>query len=162
MLVFVEGDIFESQAEALVNPVNTVGVMGKGLAAEFRRRFPANTRLYESACEAQAVRTGRMFVTELAARPGPRWLVNFPTKRHWRHPSRLEWITEGLEDLRLIIAQHQVRSIAVPALGAGNGGLDWTLVRDEIERSLGGDRVDAEVSVYQPHVATLDKRRLPS
>jgi O-acetyl-ADP-ribose deacetylase (regulator of RNase III) len=115
MLVFVKGDIFESQAEALVNPVNTVGVMGKGLAAEFQQ--------------------------------------------YWRHPSRLEWITEGLEDLRLVVARHQVRSIAVPALGAGNGGLDWELVRGEIERILGGDRVDADVSVYQPHVATLDKRR---
>ena len=154
MLTFVAGDIFEATADALVNPVNTVGVMGKGLAAQFRERFPANTRLYEAACRARMVQLGRMFVTESPVRPGPRWSINFPTKSHWRYPSRLEWITSGLEDLAAVIEQHRIRSIALPALGAGNGGLDWVQVRAEIERVLSGlEGVEVRIHLPQEPVA---------
>lgn len=135
--------------DALVNTVNTVGVMGKGIALMFKEAFPANFRAYEAACERKEVRIGQMFVTENLALEGPRWLINFPSKKHWRQPSKLEWIVEGLKDLRRVIEAKKIVSIALPPLGCGNGGLDWSDVRPEIERNLGSlDSV--EVVVFEP------------
>lgn len=94
-MTFVQGNLLEASAEALVNTVNTVGVMGKGIALMFKEAFPANFLAYEEACERHEVKIGRMFVTETGALSGPRWVINFPTKKHWRQPSKLEWITEG-------------------------------------------------------------------
>jgi O-acetyl-ADP-ribose deacetylase (regulator of RNase III) len=146
MMRFVQGNLLDSPAEALVNTVNTVGVMGKGIALMFKEAFPANFRAYEDACQQKEVRIGRMFVTENRTFAGPRWIINFPTKRHWRQPSKLEWITEGLHDLRRVIEENSIRSIALPPLGSGNGGLDWQEVRPEIERALGSlEQVDIEV-----------------
>jgi O-acetyl-ADP-ribose deacetylase (regulator of RNase III) len=125
MIRYTHGNLLYAQDEALVNPVNTVGVMGKGLALAFRHRFDLNHRLYVAACQAGELRVGKMFVTETGQVSGPRWVVNFPTKQHWRQPSQLRWVSDGLVDLRRFIAQHQVRSIAIPALGAGLGGLNW-------------------------------------
>src|SRR3954466_10898978 len=97
MINYTKGNIFDSSAQALVNPVNTVGVMGKGLALTFRERFPENFRAYAAACNAGVVRTGRMFVTDTHITiNGPRWIINFPTKQHWRDKSRIEWIVEWL------------------------------------------------------------------
>ncbi len=149
MLNFTTGNLLEARAQALVNTVNTVGVMGKGIALMFKERFTDNYRQYAAACKAGQVHTGHMFVTEPAELDGPRWVVNFPTKQHWRSPSRLEWITEGLQDLRRFLIEKQVQSIAIPPLGAGNGGLDWPLVKAEIERVL-GDVPGVEITVFEP------------
>ena len=138
----------EARAEALVNTVNTVGVMGKGIALMFKERFAENFRLYAAACKAKQVQTGRMFVTEVRELDGPRWIVNFPTKQHWRAPSQLAWVTEGLQDLRRFLIEQKVRSIAIPPLGAGNGGLEWAEVREQIEAVLGD--LDTEVLVFEP------------
>jgi O-acetyl-ADP-ribose deacetylase (regulator of RNase III) len=123
MIRYVTGDLFSANAEALVNAVNTVGVMGKGVALAFRQRFPENFRAYVDACSRGEVEVGRMFVMDRGGFQRPRWIINFPTKQHWRHPSRLEWIVEGLDDLRRVIVANDIRTIAIPALGAGNGGL---------------------------------------
>src|SRR5450755_3646158 len=111
---FVTGNLLAAQAEALVNTVNTVGVMGKGIALMFKEAFPGNFRDYEDACKHKEVRIGRMFVTENRAFEGPRWIINFPTKKHWRQPSKLEWIIEGWGDLRRLIQEHDIRSVALP------------------------------------------------
>jgi O-acetyl-ADP-ribose deacetylase (regulator of RNase III) len=123
--------------------------MGKGIALMFKEAFPANFRAYSDAVKRHEVEVGRMFVTETHALDGPKWIVNFPTKKHWRHPSKLEWIQTGLEDLRHVIADKGIQSIALPPLGCGNGGLDWAEVRPIIEDALG--RIpDLEVWVFEP------------
>jgi O-acetyl-ADP-ribose deacetylase (regulator of RNase III) len=148
MIRFTQGNLLEARTEALVNTVNTVGVMGKGIALMFKKRFAENYRLYSAACKAGDVETGKVHVTAVDELGGPRWIVNFPTKRHWRSPSQMAWVTEGLHDLRRFLLEHQVKSVAVPPLGAGNGGLDWPDVRDQIVAVLGD--LDVEVWVYEP------------
>src|SRR5271167_3335220 len=120
MMKFTKGNLLEAPAEALVNTVNTVSVMGKGIALMFKEAFPANFRAYEDACKHDEVKIGHMFVTETARLNGPRWIINFPTKKHWRHPAKLEWIVEGLDDLRHVIADRGIQSVALPPLGSGN------------------------------------------
>lgn len=149
MIRYVQGDLLDAQAEALVNAVNTVGVMGKGIALAFKQRFELNYRLYAAACHAGEVRVGRMFVTEPGEAAGPRWIVNFPTKQHWRQPSQLAWVAAGLADLQRFIRQQGVRSIAIPALGAGLGGLAWPDVRAAIEAAL-ADLHEVQIDVYEP------------
>lgn len=148
MITFTQGNLLEARAEALVNTVNTVGVMGKGIALMFKERFDENFRRYAAACKAKEVQTGKMFVTPVDELDGPRWIVNFPTKQHWRAPSRLEWVIDGLQDLRRFLIEQQVKSIAIPPLGAGNGGLEWTEVREQIERALGD--LDIDILVFEP------------
>ena len=148
MIAYLRGNLLEDDAQALVNTVNTVGVMGKGIALQFKQRFPANFVAYAQACKLGQVQTGHMLVTEPGELTGPRWVVNFPTKQHWRDPSRLEWVVDGLQDLRTFLVSHQVQSIALPALGAGLGGLPWPMVRGHIETALGDLSVD--VRVYEP------------
>jgi O-acetyl-ADP-ribose deacetylase (regulator of RNase III) len=149
MIKFTQGNLLEARAQALVNTVNTVGVMGKGIALMFKDRFHDNFRQYAAACKAGQVETGRMFITETVELDGPRWIVNFPTKQHWRSPSKLEWVTEGLQDLRQFLIEKQVKSIAIPPLGAGNGGLDWSIVKPQIDQAL-GDLPNIEVTVFEP------------
>jgi O-acetyl-ADP-ribose deacetylase (regulator of RNase III) len=151
MINYTQGNLLEANAEALVNTVNTMGVMGKGIALMFKVRFPQNMREYVAACKSKQVQTGKMFITETHEPMGPRWVVNFPTKQHWRNPSKLEWITTGLQDLKAFILANNVRSIAIPPLGAGNGGLDWSVVRKEIEKAL-RDLEDVNVLVYEPAI----------
>ena len=148
MITYTQGNLLEAKAEAFVNTVNTVGVMGKGIALMFKERFGENFRLYAAACKAKQVDTGKMFVTEVSELDGPRWIVNFPTKQHWRAPSQLAWVIEGLQDLRQFLIRHHVKSIAIPPLGAGNGGLDWIAVREQIEIALGD--LDIEILVFEP------------
>ncbi len=148
MITFTQGNLLESRAEALVNTVNTVGVMGKGIALMFKERFDENFRRYAAACKAEEVQTGKMFVTPVHELDGPRWIVNFPTKQHWRAPSRMEWVVDGLQDLRRFLIKQQVKSIAIPPLGAGNGGLEWAEVREQIERALGD--LDIDILVFEP------------
>lgn len=141
--------MLEAPVEALVNTVNTVGVMGKGVALMFKEAFPENFRAFDEACKHKQVQIGRMFVIENLALEGPRWIINFPTKKHWRQPSKLEWIVEGLKDLRRVVEQNGIRSIALPPLGCGNGGLEWDRVRPQIESALGELR-NVEILVYEP------------
>ncbi len=123
MIRFKTGDIFAEDAEALVNTVNCVGIMGRGVALQFKKVFPENFRAYTAACERGEVLPGRMFVFETGALTNPRFIVNFPTKRHWRGNSRIEDIDAGLVDLARAIRTHGIRSVAVPPLGSGLGGL---------------------------------------
>jgi len=148
MMTFTQGNLLEARTEALVNTVNTVGVMGKGIALMFKERFADNYQSYAAACKAKQVHTGRMFVTTVNELDGPRWIVNFPTKQHWRNGSRMEWIAEGLQDLRRFLIENNVQSIAIPPLGAGNGGLSWDEVRTQIEQALAG--LDTEILVFEP------------
>lgn len=148
MITFTLGNLLEAPVEALVNTVNTVGVMGKGIALMFKERFARNFDLYAEACKAKQVETGKMFVTEVHELAGPRWIINFPTKRHWKAKSQMEWIVDGLQDLRRFLVEHQVKSIAIPPLGAGNGGLEWLTVRAEIEKALGD--LDVEILIFEP------------
>ncbi|WAH54041.1 macro domain-containing protein [Pseudescherichia vulneris] len=149
MITFTQGNLLDAPVEALVNTVNTVGVMGKGIALMFKERFPENMKAYALACKQQQVMTGKMFITEISELIGPRWIVNFPTKQHWRADSRMEWIEEGLQDLHRFLVAEGVKSIAIPPLGAGNGGLPWPEVRIRIESAL-NDLRDTEILIYEP------------
>lgn len=149
MISYTTGNLLDAPAEALVNTVNTAGVMGKGIALMFKERFPLNMQQYAKACKAKEVTTGKMFVTETGELMGPRWIINFPTKQHWKAPSKMEWIEAGLADLKQFIVDNKVRSVAIPPLGAGNGGLEWRQVKPRIEQAL-GDLTDVEVLVYEP------------
>ena len=152
MIRFIRGNLLDAEAEAVVNTVNTVGVMGKGIALQFKEAFPDNFRAYKAACNAGDVRVGQMFVTSNETLTHPKWIINFPTKKHWRHPTKIEWVHEGLRDLRRVIADKGIRSVAVPPLGCGNGGLDWERVRPIIESMLSG-LAGVEVVVYEPTTA---------
>lgn len=136
MIEVGSGDLLNADVEALVNTVNTVGVMGRGLALQFKRQFPVNFGLYAAACAAGEVEIGRMLVVETKKLTGPRYIINFPTKQHWRNPSRLEYIRAGLNALVEEIHASRLRSIAIPPLGCGNGGLAWKDVEPLIERAL--------------------------
>lgn len=149
MINFTTGNLLAAQAEALVNTVNTVGVMGKGIALMFKELFPDSYRAYARACEAGDVQVGRMNVFHRGGFLEPHYIINFPTKKHWRHPSKLEWIDEGLRDLRRVIEENQIKSIALPPLGSGNGKLDWSDVRPLIVRHL-SDLEDVSVTVFEP------------
>jgi O-acetyl-ADP-ribose deacetylase (regulator of RNase III) len=149
MIDYTRGNLLDADVEALVNTVNTVGVMGKGIALMFKEAFPENFAAYEDACKHQQVETGRMFITERDALLGPRWIINFPTKQHWRARTRMEWIDAGLEDLKRVILERGIRSIAMPPLGCGNGGLAWDQVRPRIEAAL-SELDNVRVLVFEP------------
>jgi O-acetyl-ADP-ribose deacetylase (regulator of RNase III) len=151
MIDLTRGDLLDADAEALVNPVNCVGIMGKGLALQFRRAFPENFRAYAEACREGRVRLGELFVFSMPGTVRPCFLVNFPTKAHWRDESQLEDLARGLEALRIWILESAVRSIAVPALGCGLGGLRWEQVRPLIEQRLGD--LDARVLLFEPQAS---------
>jgi O-acetyl-ADP-ribose deacetylase (regulator of RNase III) len=136
MIHLTRGDLLKADVDALVNTVNTVGVMGKGVALQFRQAYPRNYEDYRRACEQGAVELGRMFVFDAGQLVHPRHIINFPTKRHWKSKSRLEDIEAGLVDLVRVIKELDIRSIAVPPLGAGSGGLNWSDVRPRIEKAL--------------------------
>jgi O-acetyl-ADP-ribose deacetylase (regulator of RNase III) len=151
MISYTHGNLLAADAEALVNTVNTVGISGKGIALMFKDAFPENFRAYERASKAGEILPGGLFVTERQDMLGPRWIINFATKKHWRHPSKLEWIEQGLAALRQEIKARGIRSIAIPPLGAGNGGLDWADVKPLIAEALGD--VDSTIIVYEPTAA---------
>jgi O-acetyl-ADP-ribose deacetylase (regulator of RNase III) len=145
MIEFGEGNLLRCQVDALINTVNTVGVMGKGVALQFKQAFPANYKAYRVACERGEVELGRMFVWD-SGRLGPqRFVINFPTKGHWRSQSRLPDIEAGLVDLVRVIGELGIESIALPALGCGNGGLRWSDVLPRIEDALASLPVRAVV-----------------
>ena len=157
MIRFKTGDMFVEEVDALVNTVNCVGVMGRGVALQFKRAFPENFRAYAAKCKRGEMRPGRVFVFETGGMLSPRYIVNFPSKRHWRGKSRLEDIESGLASLAHEIRSRGIRSIAIPPLGSGLGGLDWTEVRVRIQSALGGlEGVD--VVVFEPGGAPTDAR----
>lgn len=143
------GNILEAAAEALVNTVNTVGVMGRGVALQFKLAYPTNYEVYRAACEAGEVEPGKMLIVEVNPLYTPRYIINFPTKRHWKGKSRIEDIESGLTALAGEITRLGIKSIAVPPLGCGLGGLDWGKVFPRIEAAL-GDLPGVEVLVYEP------------
>src|SRR5260370_2421441 len=134
MIYKAEGDLLSTDAEALVNTVNTVGVMGKGIALQFKLAFPDNYSAYEAACKHEEVQIGKMFVFH--RENNPRIIINFPTKRHWKGKSKIEDIKSGLKALIKVVRKDNIKSIAVPPLRCGNGGLDWAEVRPWIEQAL--------------------------
>lgn len=143
------GNLLLADVDALVNTVNTVGVMGKGIALQFKRAYPENFKDYKASCDRGDVTVGRMHVHEVEQAGGPRFIINFPTKRHWRAPSRIEDVASGLVALRDEIVERGIRSIAVPPLGCGNGGLSWHEVEPMIRQTL-GTIPGVEVRVYEP------------
>lgn len=149
MIEYKTGDILATDAEAVVNTVNCVGIMGRGIALQFKNAFPANFKAYEKACKLDQVQPGHMFVFENMRLDQPKYIINFPTKRHWKGKSRMEDIDSGLVALAQEIRSRCIRSIAIPPLGSGLGGLDWTQVRPRIEKAL-GQFTDLHVIVYEP------------
>ena len=150
MIELAKGNLLEAPVEALVNTVNTQGIMGKGIALQFKQAFPAMFRDYEKACKAGEVRLGKVHVYDLGGLTGgPRWIINFPTKGHWRERSRLADIEAGLRDLVATVQRLGIRSIAVPPLGCGNGGLNWADVRPRIEAAF-AEVPDVKVQLFAP------------
>ncbi len=154
MITFTQGDILKADAEALVNTVNTVGVMGKGIALQFKKAFPENYKVYKKACEQGELIPGKLLVHDLHSFTNPRYIINFPTKTHWKSKSRYEYIESGLETLKHEIKNYNIQSIALPPLGSGLGGLDWNRVRTMITRHLASLK-DVQIFVYEPHGAPL-------
>lgn len=144
-----QGNLLTANVEALVNTVNCVGYMGKGIALQFKQAFPANFKAYEKACRAHEVRPGRMFIFDTGSMVHPRYIINFPTKRHWRGKSQIEDIESGLKALIEDVKRLRIRSIAVPPLGSGLGGLNWNVVRPLIERAF-AELPDVRVLLYSP------------
>ncbi len=153
MLEHRSGNLFEDDSEALVNAVNCVGVMGRGIALQFKKAFPANFKAYAAACQRGEVVPGRMWVFATGGFTGPRFIVNFPTKRHWKGNSRLEDIRGGLVALVSDVQRLGIRSIAIPALGAGLGGLHWSVVRPLIEAAM-APLTEVRVHLYAPTPAS--------
>jgi O-acetyl-ADP-ribose deacetylase (regulator of RNase III) len=149
MVELKQGDILAADAEALVNTVNCVGVMGRGIALQFRKAFPENFKFYEAACNRDEVRPGRVLVFETGLLTGPRFIINFPTKKHWRGDSRIEYIDAGLKSLIEEVRSRRIRSIAVPPLGCGLGGLDWNQVRPRILKAF-SDLPEVSVLLFEP------------
>ena len=149
MISFLTGDIFQSNAQGIVNPVNTVGVMGKGLALAFKKKFPSNYLEYKQAYERDELKTGKMLV-HFTRQLITQIIINFPTKNHWRDPSKLVYIETGLDDLITVINDHKIKSIAIPALGCGLGGLQWEQVKSMIEDKLRHLSINTEILIYGP------------
>ena len=157
MITYKVGDIFREDVEALVNSVNCVGVMGRGIALQFKNAFPANFKVYADACRRDEVKPGQMFVYQTDRLSNPRYIINFPTKRHWRGKSRLEDIESGLIALASEIEERGIRSIAIPPLGTNLGGLEWGEVRRLIDTAL-CNLEDVEIVVFTPESAPADGR----
>lgn len=152
MITREKGNLLQADAEALVNTVNTVGVMGKGIALQFKKAYPAMFKAYERACKNRDVQLGRMHVWETGALDGPQFVINFPTKGHWRAPSKLADIAAGLRDLVDVVQKYGITSIAIPPLGCGNGGLDWADVEPLIVDAF-ADLPGVDVKIYPPQSA---------
>lgn len=157
MIHYLEGNILESKAMALVNTVNLVGVMGKGIALQFKKQFPENFKLYQKACKENAIGIGRLFVTKEQTVFGVKTIINFPTKTDWRKPSEYSYIEKGLDDLVRIIDEYNIQSIAIPPLGSGNGGLNWEIVKTMIEDKLA--LLQIEIMVYEPNAHIVERMK---
>lgn len=161
MIEFTTGDILKDESEALVNTVNCVGVMGRGIALQFKKKWPDNFKAYAAACRREEVQPGRMFVFETGRLETPHYIINFPTKRHWRGKSRIEDVELGLQSLVNVVRERKIRSLAVPPLGSGLGGLDWAEVRGRIEAAF-VQLPSVHIRVYEPIGAPTADQMLPS
>lgn len=159
MIVTTKGDILKSNAQAIVNPVNTVGVMGKGLALQIRESFPNVYDIYRNACKLGKVQIGKMFVVSTGLDSYPEYIINFPTKKHWREKSKLWYIQQGLDDLIEVIQQRNIHSVALPAIGCGLGGLDWKVVYEVIDMKLSNLPDSVTVFVYEPYFGKKGEKR---
>lgn len=149
MIKYLTGNILESNAQALVNTVNTEGVMGKGIALQFKKAFPSNFKAYAEACKQGDIDVGKLFVTrDSNLDTDEKLVINFPTKKEWRKPSEYAFIEDGLDDLVRVVANYEIKSIAIPPLGAGNGGLEWEKVKRIITTKLSD--LDIDIFVYEP------------
>jgi O-acetyl-ADP-ribose deacetylase (regulator of RNase III) len=149
MIKYTSGDIIAADVEALVNTVNCVGIMGRGIALQFKNAFPQNFKEYVRACKNGETQPGHMLIHSTGSLANPRYVINFPTKRHWKGKSRMEDIDAGLTDLKSTVERLHIRSIAIPPLGSGLGGLDWLQVRPRIE-AMANQLKDVEVIIYEP------------
>ena len=149
MVEFKQGNLLEENMEALVNTVNCVGVMGKGIALQFKQAFPENFKQYKKACDAKQVQPGQMFTTYIGQLFPPKYIINFPTKRHWKEKSKIEYIESGLKVLVKEVKQLNIRSIAIPPLGCGNGGLNWEVVKPMIVDAC-AEFPDVRVVIFEP------------
>ena len=157
MITYKTGDILSETADALVNTVNCVGVMGRGVALQFKRAFPDNFKAYAARCERDQMRPGTVFVFETGTVVPPHYIINFPTKRHWRGKSRIEDIESGLKSLAREISSRGIRSVALPPLGSGLGGLHWPKVRQRIEAALSVFE-DVEIVIFEPGGGPEERR----
>ncbi len=149
MIYYITGNILDSKAQALVNTVNTMGVMGKGIALQFKKAYPNNYKAYERACKLGEVEVGKMFVTEDSnTTSGVKIIINFSTKTSWKKPSEYQYIEDGLDSLVSEIETRKIKSIAIPPLGAGNGGLNWEKIKKLIEEKL--QHLNVDIYVYEP------------
>jgi len=159
MIEYKIGNILTIDAEAIINTVNCVGVMGRGIALQFKKAFPENFKAYAAACKREEIQPGRMFVYGFDGFANPRYIINFPTKRHWRGKSRMEDIETGLEALAGEIGARGIRSIAIPPLGSGLGGLEWVVVRQRIEQAL-ADLNDVRIIIFEPKGAPIAEKMI--
>lgn len=157
MIEYKKGNILTEDVEAIINTVNCVGIMGRGIALQFKNAFPDNFKAYTAACKRNEVQPGQMFIHTTGCLTNPRYIINFPTKRHWKGKSRMEDIDAGLVALVEEIRALNIRSIAIPPLGSGLGGLEWSKVRPRIEAKL-RELADLKVVIYEPSEAHADER----
>jgi len=161
MIELVQGDILQADAEALVNTVNCVGVMGRGIALQFKKRFPENFKHYKAVCDNKELQPGKMLIYDLNRLYNPRYVINFPTKRHWKGKSRMADIKAGLQTLVEEVCKRDIHSIAIPPLGCGLGGLRWADVRAKIEEAF-QDQTDVQVLLYEPKGAPSAEKMVHS
>ena len=149
MIYYKTGNLLESEAQAIVNTVNTVGIMGKGIALQFKNQFPASAKIYMKACKEEKLNIGQLLInTDSSLLTGEKIIVNFPTKTDWRKPSEYSYIEKGLGALVKFLKEKNIKSIAIPPLGAGNGGLNWTKVKTLMEQYL--SKIDCDIYIYEP------------
>jgi O-acetyl-ADP-ribose deacetylase (regulator of RNase III) len=154
MIRYKKGNLLDAETQALVNTVNTVGVMGKGIALQFKTRFPNNYKVYRDACKAGTFKTGQVLVVAEGDLLNQKIVVNFPTKEHWKAPSKYEYIESGLKALNQAVKDYGITSIAIPPLGCGNGGLAWNIVKPMIEKEL--QNLEADIIIYEPNEQIKD------
>ena len=155
MIEYKNGDILREDVEAIVNTVNCVGIMGRGLALQFKNKFPQNFKEYQLACTNKEVQLGKMFVHQTGQLINPKYIINFPTKGHWKQNSKIEDISNGLDDLITIIEKYSIKSIAIPPLGSGLGGLDWKMIKKLIEEKL--KNINCTVILFEPLEQKIEK-----
>ena len=155
MIEYKNGDILREDVEAIVNTVNCVGIMGRGLALQFKNKFTQNFKEYQLACTNKEVQLGKMFVHQTGQLINPKYIINFPTKGHWKQNSKIEDISNGLDDLIAVIEKYSIKSIAIPPLGSGLGGLDWNQVKKLIEEKL--KNVNCTVILFEPLEQKIEK-----
>ena len=152
---FITGNMLEAETEALVNTVNTVGVMGKGIALQFKERFPVNFKIYAAACKKGDMLVGKMLVVKEDTMAGEKLIINFPTKTEWFKKSQYSYIEDGLKDLAKVIEEYSIKSIAIPPLGCGNGGLKWEKVKPMMDKYL-SQLSNVSIQIYEPNEAVKE------